>query len=415
MSEDFYLRTRCRMCDSESLVLVMALTPTPPGNNFLTTETLNDPEPRYPLDIYFCRDCHHVQLGHVVDPTILYQNNYSYVSATSARFVGHLEDYAQKMVERFKLAPGALVADIGSNDGTCLRFFERNGMRVVGVDPATQIAERATAAGIETVNAFFSQALAVELREKYGPAAFITSHNACAHIDHLDDVVRGVCHWLDDTGVFVLEVGYLADVYSNLLFDTMYHEHLDYHTVAPFERLFARTGMELLAVERIEPQGGSIRVIAQKAGGRLPKEDSVRELIAAENALHLDDPATFTSFARRIDALGGQLRALIGELKAAGKSIAAYGAPTKATTLLSHFGIGVESLSFIVDDNPLKQGLYSPMSHIPVLPTEELYRRRPDFVLILAWNFAAPIMAMHQRYADQGGHFILPMPEPRIV
>lgn len=415
MSQDFYLRTCCRMCDGGSLLPVMGLTPTPPGNNFLTVDELGSPEPRYPLDIYFCRDCHHVQLGHVVDPGILYQNNYSYVSGTSARFVTHLADYADKMVEQFRLAPGALVIDIGSNDGTCLRFFERHGLRVLGVDPATQIAERATAAGIETVNAFFSSALAIELRERFGPAAFITSHNACAHIDHLDDVIQGVCHLLDDDGVFVLEVGYLADVLSNLLFDTMYHEHLDYHTVAPFERLFARTGMKLLGVERIEPQGGSIRVMAQKESGRFPKSDSVRELIEFENALQLSDPATFTTFERRIDALGEQLRTLIGALKADGKSIAAYGAPTKATTLLSHFGIGAESLDFIVDDNPLKQGLYSPMSHIPVLPTEELYRRRPDFVLILAWNFAAPIMAMHQGYAAQGGRFILPMPEPRIV
>lgn len=415
MSADFEVRTHCRMCDREALQWVMSLTPTPPGNNFVAPEAIDLAEPRYPLDLCFCRECHHVQLRHVVDPAILYQHNYSYVSGTSAQFVRHLRTYASDVVARFALPPGSLVVDIGSNDGTCLRGFRDLGMRVVGVDPATNIAERATAAGIETVPAFFSEPLAHELKARYGPAALVTSHNACAHIDLLDGVVRGVRAWLDDGGVFVLEVGYLADVYSKLLFDTIYHEHLDYHTVAPFERLFARTGMELISAERIEPQGGSIRVMAQRAGGPRHRESSVDELIRLEHRLGLDRPETFAAFGERIATLGGQLRALLASLRAQGKSIAAYGAPTKATTLLSHFGIGAETLDFIVEDNPLKQGLCLPMSHIPVLPTEELYRRRPDFVLILAWNFAEPIMAQHRRFADEGGRFILPMPEPRLA
>lgn len=415
MAADFFQRTRCRMCDGSDLVRVMSLTPTPPGNNFVRAADLDRPEPRYPLDLYLCHTCHHVQLGHVVDPRILYQNDYLYVSGTSGHFVRHLQTYAADAVARFGLAPGAVVADIGSNDGTCLRAFQQHGMSIVGVDPAVQIAERATAEGIPTVAAFFSEALARELRARHGPASLITSHNACAHIDRLDDVVRGVAHWLDDDGVFVLEVGYFVDVYSKLSFDTIYHEHLDYHTVEPFEKLFARTGMELLSVQRVEPQGGSIRVMAQKAGGRFVSDGSVSEMIALERTLGLHTPSTFMAFGQRIATLGQRLRALVGSLRADGRSIAAYGAPTKSTTFLLHFGIGAESLQFIVDDNPMKQGLYSPVTHIPILPTAEMYSRRPDLVLILAWNFAAPIMAMHRPYADQGGRFILPMPDPRIV
>ena len=415
MSGDFYQRTRCRMCDASDLVRVLSLTPTPPGNSFLKKSEIGKSEPRYPLDLYFCNDCHHVQLGHVVDPRILYQNDYTYVSGTSAHFVRHLEDYAADMVRRFALQEGALVSDIGSNDGTCLRFFKQHGMNVIGVDPAVQIAQAATKDGIETIGTFFSHSLAQDLRKKYGPAAFITSHNACAHIDQLDDVMRGVSHWLEDNGVFVLEVGYFVDVYQNLWFDTIYHEHLDFHTVGPFDKLFSRTGMKLISVERVSPQGGSIRVIAQKMGGSLEMDDSVRDLIGLERKLGLDKPSAFDRFSQRIEAVGERLRGLLETLKGDKKSIAAYGAPTKATTLLSKFGVGGESLDFIVDDNPLKQGLYSPLSHIPVLPTEELYRRRPDFLLILAWNFADPIMKIHKAYSDQGGRFILPMPEPRIV
>lgn len=415
MTTGYYTRTRCRMCDGSDLLRVMSLTPTPPGNNFLRKDELGRPEPCYPLDLNLCSNCNHVQLGHVVDPKILYQNNYPYVSATSAQFVKHLQEYATAMVERFVLKPGDLVSDIGSNDGTCLRFFKQHGMNVIGVDPAVPIAQAATKAGIETVGDFFSYSLARELKQKYGPATLITSHNACAHIDQLEDVVRGVSHWLKEDGVFILEVGYLVDVYSNLWFDTIYHEHLDYHTVGPFEKLFGRTGMELLSVQRVSPQGGSIRVMSQKVGGPFKRDYSVDELIKLETKLELNKPATFGKFIKRINRVGEELRALLQSLKSSNKSIVAYGATTKGTTLLSQFGVGREALGFIVDDNPLKQGLYSPSLHIPVLATEEIYRQRPDFILILAWNFAAPIMSMHRRYTDQGGKFILPMPEPKIV
>jgi hypothetical protein len=414
--EDFYLRTRCRMCESSNLEKVIALTPTPPGNNFLKQIELDLPEPIYPLDLYFCQECHHLQLGHVVDPKILYQKDYFYVSGTSSKFVEHLRNYAVDMIQRFSLKLGDLVVDIGSNDGTCLRSFKESGMtRILGVDPATKIAQRATESGIETVGDFFSHELAVRLRKQHGPATFITSHNACAHIDHLDDVIRGVQHWIADDGVFVLEVGYLLDVYENTWFDTIYHEHLDYHTVAPFKKLFARADMELIGVQRVSPQGGSIRVMAQKVNGPRSIDDSVETLIDLEQRSGLDKPETFIQFGRRINEVGAQLRSLIKSLKANGKTIAGYGAATKSTTLLSHFGLGKDDLAFIIDDNPLKQGLFAPATHIPVLATEELYRRRPDYLMILAWNFAEPIMANHQKYAGGGGKFIVPMPVPRII
>lgn len=415
MSAEVVACQRCRMCDGAALETVMRLTPTPPGNALLRADELGRPEPRYPLDLQFCGQCHHVQLGHVVDPRILYQRNYSYVSGTSPVFVRHLEQYAADMVRRYALPAGALVADIGSNDGTCLRAFRSQGMRVLGVDPATQIAAAATAAGIETVGDFFGEAIARRLRAERGPATFITSHNACAHIDDLAGVMRGVAHWLADDGLFGCEVGYLADVHAGLHFDTIYHEHLDYHTVAPFEHLFRRTGLELIAAERVAPQGGSIRLIAQRAGGPRAREASVDALIAYERAQGMAEAATFRAFGDRIAQLGAQLRQLVAALRAEGKRIAAYGAPTKATTLLMHFGIGADVVEFTVDDNPLKQGLHLPVSHIPILPTSAMYERRPDHVLILAWNFAESIMASHRAFHEAGGRFIVPMPEPRVA
>ena len=412
---NYYFRESCRMCNSNSLVEAMSLTPTPPGNDFLAKSELGRDEQTYPLDLYFCEECHHIQLGHVVDPKILYQKNYSYVSATSAYFVNHLKHYAKDMVERFDLKPGDLAVDIGSNDGTCLSFFKDKGMKVVGVDPATEIAGKATENGIDTIADFFGYRLAVELRKKYGTAKYITSHNACAHIDNLFDVVKGVEHWLDADGVFVLEVGYFVDVYSNTWFDTVYHEHVDYHTVAPFEKLFNRVGMELISVERISPQGGSIRVMAQKKGGIIKRDNSVDELIALEAKLGLDKAETLYKLNHKISQVRDKLHNLIHSLKADGKSIAGFGAPTKATTLMAHFGLDATVLDFIVDDNPLKQGLFTPITHIPVLSTDALYKMKPDYVLILAWNFAEPIMQMHKKYSEQVGQFILPMPNPEIV
>lgn len=413
-SQGYYLKEECRLCQSRHLVRVMELTPTPPGNHFVSAAELDQPQTFYPLEVYFCNDCSHVQLGHVVDPDILYRTNYSYVSATSPVFVAHLRDYAASMQEAYGLAPPGLIVDIGSNDGTALGFFKDAGFRVVGVDPATEIAQIARERGIETLCEFFSAGLASKWRKDYGPADLITSHNACAHIDNLKDVFEGARCWLADDGLLVIEVGYLLDVYENAWFDTIYHEHLDYHSVKPLVAFFADLDLQVIDVQRISPQGGSIRVIAQKAGGPRKVNESVAALVDLEERAGLHRAGTFVAFNERINGVKARLRELVTAVKAEGKSIAGFGAPTKATTFLTHFDLG-GVLDFLVDENPLKQNLYSPGHHIPVVPAEAIYERRPDFVLILAWNFAENIMQRHQRYRDEGGKFILPMPDPCIV
>jgi hypothetical protein len=285
----------------------------------------------------------------------------------------------------------------------------------LGIDPATHIAESASASGIPTIPNFFSSKLASEIVQEYGYADLITSHNVCAHIDDLDDVMSGVQSILKRDGIFVMEVGYFLDVYSNKWFDTIYHEHLDYHTVTPLPRLFDRFDMEIIKVERIEPQGGSIRVIVQNAGGPYPVEDSVSSLINIEKSLGLQKPGTLIRFQSDIDEIGKQLRKIIKEIKNDKKTIVAYGAPAKATTLAYHFGIESGDIEYIIDENPLKQGLYSPGKHIPVLGSKVLYEDLPDFVLILAWNFADSIIQNHQDYLSRGGRFIVPLPNPAII
>jgi len=319
------------------------------------------------------------------------------------------------MIERFSLSAGGLIADIGSNDGTCLRFFQEEGFEVLGIDPATDIARKASDGGIETIPEFFGFQKAQDLRSHRGPAALITSHNVLAHIDDLSDIIRGVEYWLDDDGLFVMEVGYLVDVYQKVWFDTIYHEHLDYHTLAPLLGFLGRHGLEVIEVERIAPQGGSIRVISQKKEGPYPVSASVNSLLELERSLKMDKPETFHDYNRQVNDVRDHLAKLLNDLKQGGHSIAGYGAPTKATTMLMHFGLSQEMIDFTVEDNPLKHGCFLPGAMIPILPADELYERRPDYVVILAWNFANSIMEKHKRYHEEGGRFILPMPEPKIV
>jgi SAM-dependent methyltransferase len=317
-------------------------------------------------------------------------------------------------LDRFKPAPGSLVLDIGSNDGTLLKCFKQAGMAVLGIDPARAIARAASGQGIETLTDFFSLPLAEKIREERGPAAVITANNVFAHADDLIGITEGIRHLLAPDGVFIFEVSYLADVYRDTLFDTIYHEHLAYHTVKPLAGFFARHGLELIAAERIESHGGSLRGIVQHAGGPHKIAASVAARIAEEERLGLDKSATLTQFAADIDGIKRNLTAVLKDLKAHGKSIAGFGAPAKATTLMYHFGLGPDVIDFIVDDSPLKQGLFTPGHHIPVLPSAALYERNPGYVLILAWNFAGPIMKNHEKFTRAGGHFIVPLPKVQV-
>jgi SAM-dependent methyltransferase len=337
------------------------------------------------------------------------------VSGTSPVFVEHLKIYADYIVGLFNIKQSSLIVDIGSNDGTCLSLFKELGMDVLGVDPASEIAEIAVSRGIDTISDFFSLSLAKQIKAKHGKANLITSHNACAHIDDLGGVISGVEILLKNEGVFVMEVGYFVDVFENKWFDTIYHEHVDYHTVAPLEKLFDRCNMELIRVERVSPQGGSIRVIAQKQNGPYKKDNTVSELVTLEENLGLTKADTLIDFDNQISEVRDKFQQLIQTIKNDGKRIAAFGAATKATTLCYHFQIDKNDIDFIVDDNPLKQGVYSPGKHIPVCAPDIIYSEKPDYLVILAWNFADAIMKKHKAYIELGGSFILPMPDPIIV
>ena len=407
-------RADCRLCGGTDLTLVVSLTPTPPANAFVSPEDRDKPQAVYPLDVFFCEACAHVQLLDVVDPAHLFED-YVYVSGTSPVFVRHFQDYARDVIASFRPPAGGLVVDIGSNDGTLLKFFQDAGLAVLGIDPAARIAASATAAGIETIPGFFSIDMARRIVAERGPASVITANNVFAHMDDIRGALDGVRALLDPGGVFVFEVSYLADVVEKTLFDTIYHEHLDYHSVKPLRRFLAAGGMELIEAQRTDSHGGSLRCVARHAGAGRAPGPSVEAMVAMEEEMGLDRARTFVRFSDRIDKLGAELRSLLDRLKGGGGTIAGFGAPAKATTLMYHFGIGPETLDFIVDDSPLKQGLFTPGLHIPVLPASALYERKPDYALILAWNFAPAIMEKNAAFRAAGGRFIVPVPDLELV
>ncbi|MBT5939936.1 MAG: class I SAM-dependent methyltransferase [Rhodospirillaceae bacterium] len=412
-SSHHHRRSTCRLCESTSLTEVFSLTPTPPANAFIAGDQLDQAQPVYPLDLFFCEECSHLQLLDVVDPAELFRN-YVYVSGTSASFVKHFENYAQFSVDRFALSESNLVVDIGSNDGTLLKKFEQKGVNVLGIDPAHAIAEAATKDGIETWPEFFDQKVADRIRKEKGPASLITANNVFAHADDLSGITDSIRSLLTPEGVFMFEVSYLGDVFEKTLFDTIYHEHVAYHSVIPLVNFFSAKGMDFFAAKRIDSHGGSLRGMVQLSGGPHKVDGSITELVDYEKQLKLDKPITWTGYAQKIDALRDELVDLVTGLKNSGKKIAGFGAPAKATTLMYHFDIGPDIIDFIADDSPLKQGLYSPGLHIPVLAGDAIYETQPDYLVLLAWNFAPQIMANHQEYLDGGGHFIVPLPNVRI-
>lgn len=413
----YTLRNDCRLCHGP-ICKVLELKDTALANEFVKL-SFDTKQEVFPLGLWKCEKCCHVQLPIVVDPNRLF-SNYVYVAGTSPVFVKHFEEYSNTCTDLSKLTVNDLVIDIGSNDGTLLRFFKNHGAKILGIDPAIDISKRANEEGIETINSFFTYSLSETIKNQYGKARLITANNVFAHADDLSDILSGVENLLTDDGIFVFEVSYLVDVIINNLFDTIYHEHLSYHHLYPLIDFIERHHLHVFDTHRVNTHGGSIRVYCKRQP--IPTSSSLRQLLDQEYELGLclnSDPLNgydaIAGLNHKINKLSQDLKSYLLQEKIDGSSIAGFGAPAKATTLMYQFGFDKGLIDFIVDDSPLKQGLYSPGLHIPVVPSSWLYEKKPDLVVILAWNFAESIIKNHQRYLDEGGVFIIPIPEFKII
>ena len=411
---DFFIRKDCRLCNSMNLKSALKLEATPPANAFIDENELSIRQEKYPLELFLCSDCSHLQLTTVVSPKKLFEN-YVYVSGTSPVFIKHFENYSNSIISTYNPDKNKLILDIGSNDGTFLKFFKDKGYKILGIDPAISISKKASKKGIKTITSFFSEDLAYNILNDYGEASIITANNVFAHSDNLVEILNGIKKILSSEGLFIFEVSYLVDVYEKSLFDTIYHEHLAYHSVKPLKKFFELNDMELIDVERISTHGGSIRGVVQKKGGGRRVADSIKDLIELERKLGLHDIKEFLKFSNKILEIKTSLNELIDKIKKEGKTIAGFGAPAKATTLMYQLGINKECIDFIVDDNPLKQGKFTPGLNVPIYSSEIIKEKKPDYILILAWNFAESIIKNHKYFTSQNGKFIIPIPEVKLI
>lgn len=360
-----------------------------------------------------CKNCGHVQLSDVVSPEIIYVN-YIYETVTSFGLVKHFDKYASEIINKIHPQKNALVVDIGSNDGTLLRSFKFRGMRVLGIDPAQEIAKSASKSGIETLPEFFTPSLAKRIVKKYGQAEIVTANNLVANIDDLDVFMKGIKTLLSKNGVFIFESFYLLNVVDNLIFDHTYHEHLSYFTVKPLKLFFQNIGMKLINVLWVPTKDGSIRYYVQLKNGRRKISPSVSKQIEIENKAEIHKKKVFISFEKEINNAKNETISLLKKLRKQGKTIAGYGASASSTTLLYHFGLHAY-LDYLIDENPRKDRTLSPGKHLPVYSQNILLQKKPDYILILAWRYAGQITKKNKEFVEGGGRFIIPLPKLKLL
>jgi len=402
----------CRSCGAAGLVPVLFLGVTPLADRLLTDSMLAEPEPVFPLTLHFCAQCGLVQISECVAPEQLFCEDYPYYSSFSDALLNHSRENAQELIERRGLDQDSLVVELASNDGYLLKNFVERGIPVLGIDPAEGPAKAAQEAGVETMCTFFTEQLARELVSEGRRADVIIGNNVLAHVPDLNGFVAGIRTLLKDDGAAVIEVPYVKDLIDHCEFDTIYHEHLCYFSVTALRRLFARHSLSLNDVRRLPIHGGSLRLYV---GHKEEVRPAVEVLLGEERAGGVDQIRFYEDFAQRVVRIRASLLELLRSLKADGKRIAAYGAAAKGATLINYVGIGTDLIDFVVDRNTHKSGRYMPGRHVPIFPCATLLRERPDYCLLLAWNFADEIMKQQAEYIRRGGRFIVPIPTPRII
>ncbi len=405
---------KCRMCGSDRLYEFLDLGFNPPADGILSEEDKNYPEVFFPLKVCQCEDCGLTQLSYAPNPEILYGDKYIYESSITETGKNHFYNMADSICNKFNLKQDSLVVDIGSNVGILLEGFKRNGMRVLGIDPAPKIAKIANDRGIETWQEFINPKIAEKIVKEKGQASIITGTNVFAHIDDKKGLMESIKILMADDGVFIIEVPYFLDLFENLEYDTIYIDHLEYLSLKPIVNFFNLHSMDVFDVERHSIHGKSIRVFVCNKGKK-QISNVIQDLLEKENKAGLYDLNVLDDFSKKVENHKREFRELLLELKKQGKSIVGISAPAKGNTLLNYCKIGTEIIDYMVEKSEIKKNKYTPGMHIPIYGEEKLLADKPDYGIIFAWNFAEEIMRNNEKFKAGGGKFIIPISQPRIV
>jgi len=405
---------KCRMCKSSKLNLILDLGHSSLSDGFLTKNDLNESETSYPLNVLICKACGLCQLGYTVSPEKMFNKNYPYDSSTTSYGREHFHNMGVTICSNFNLESKSLVVDVGSNTGVLLSSFKSKNMKVLGIEPSDNVASIARKKGINTITAFFSKKIAEKVLKKYGKVSVLTGTNVFAHIDDLDDFMNGVKILLKSDGILVIEAPYLVNLFDNLEYDTIYHEHLSYLSVKPLKQFCEKYKMDLFDVEIQKIHGGTIRYfIGRKGKHEISK--NINKFLKLESTKKIYSDKKLKQFAKNVKDHRSKLLKLLFNLKKSGKTIVAISAPAKGNTLLNYCKIGTETIDYITEKNPMKIGKFSPGMHIPIFSDKKLISGKPDYALVLAWNFADEIMKNNHYFKSNKGKFIIPLPFPKII